>query len=477
MRILIVPRIRKTNGRGSMTIVTLTLMRDIMLEHPDVHFYLAVHEDFTPKVWLKNYEFPDELLHRVTLVPMPEKVIGPTSMEVRKSSLFLASGLRGLIEPTAEYGRWLDAIIVDGFMQAPGVKSIVSGTFSRGVGVDIPMIGWAHWAATERQSYAIYNKYDALHEAHGAVVVDGFVFGSKSQEEDHLAQWRKYLNPAIVRDMQERSVMLNLGVTNFEKTTPDMKVVGRKPVGMWSGYAQEDSKSCVPALINALKLGHLGKVILQLCDDIPPAYLPLFDEWLKVPGVELHGPMPHKEYLKFLNRGDLFVAIVKDQTYGVRYVEMIAAGQLPVLRDDSARRLLWPGYELTASESNVNEQVLTAAKVVMKLPAMRTKVYEVARELHDSKTNNLKFYYFVKEAVLKSQREVDFGDFGLFLKRVMNDVTKISAHDVHSHIERADAGKYSLVKSGMISPRFVRWCMLSLGFKDVGGEVEPYYVR
>lgn len=477
MRILLIPRIKTIDGTGSFTIDPMNLIKYFRLINPSCYFYVAVHEDFRHKDWMKNYDLTAEDIEHVSLIPMPHSVVGTMKRRsTRRASYFFAQALSDKIGPKDEYGKFFDVVIAESVLNVPMIRSVIEGLYQKGYSCRVPYTAWVHWCPVPKWYISYYNEFDAYSEVYGSLFCDGIVFASKRQENDFKVTWQEHFKSSVVEKLKDKSILCNLGV-EIDEIKRKQYDSNKKPVVLWSGYTSEDYLEIKSVLLKEICLGRVEKVIFQFLDEECPEEE--IRELSKIKNVNALGRInPYTKYLEFLHEADIFVAISQNiprLTYGRRWGEMIASGLVPIVSRDIRDTFFDDGYPFTVTP-DVSLSILlpSIVKYLSKDKSVLDKYHGLFYENHNIVDSMRNMYNFVSNLVTRASEEVNYTVLGGAVRRALKGVEEIGHWQAVKIIEAQMKSKNGCGLHSMFTQKFVRKCIMNEGYRDIGLHVPVY---
>lgn len=492
MRVLLVPRIEETYGGNSLTICPMMLCKSWLGRDDSVRITIPVHEKIADEGrWLSNYGLTPAECERIEILPVSGLGAKP---QARKITFGIGSALFRLIGPLKKVTQFADVIVSDGvFASNAAIRTAMQGVWARGYQRTVPLVGWAEWTATESWD-SLWNEFHAKAEMWGSLVSDLICWQSIHVQEDYLKCLAKYLSPSENQKIRERAMLVQTGVV-CDRIKPKFYDGKKKPVVFWAGYPAQDFEPCVPALLNALRMGVVERVIIVLMGSRGGITLPEpeLTQLRGISGVEVHTAMPHAEFLKLLPEADLFAGQYSSVmgTYGIRFGEQCVAGQFPVVSPHIAKVFLtdrdWSDtvfgqkeYPFQVSGTSVDawtKHVVMAVEALTKFPQLCQIVSEYVREEHDFRKSYGGMFDATKKLVANQIEGTNFAGFDELAEQALSGIHSIGHGDAMDRISKLTEKGVDLQSNAMVPPGFLRWAILRGGFRDVGTFDEPKYIR
>jgi hypothetical protein len=442
--------------------------------NPNIWITLVVQEKFGDKEWMKAY-LPDEILARVELLTVPSTRFRFFENEV---GIHLTERLRPLAEPL---NLW-DVVISAAFKSNPAIKAATEQGLAMGKSRTLPVVAWSLWTPTNAKntwpnSY-VFGDNDRLASMLGAFASDRIVFESQSVKKEHLASFREYLKPEQAMKLVRGSEVISNGA-DLSKTEAHFWDGERGLVGFWSDY--HESPRCdyiLEAMVDAYKAGKLAELnlVFMHVGKNPPE---IMEEYKSFDGINVHGFLPHAEYVDLMEQSDIVMTSLDGGTYGVRFVEAMACGMYPVFHKHMANMLLPPDYEFAFEDTRTEAQVslFRAIDALQEQgPEMIRKMDAWVREHHDGNKTMRRLYRVVEQEVAAHRENMRGGSFYEMAEAALAGIDEISHDDACEKLKEQSEKGHDYRRNGIIPPGVVRWTILELGFEDVGDEL-PLYRR
>lgn len=213
--------------------------------------------------------------------------------------------------------------------------------------VDTPIVNWQMWTATTQQLKEVPEYYageaDVVAESMSSMFATN-VWESEVLLEAHLQTMRQYVQPAVVRKVLAESKVIANGVDwpNLQKVfAARMERAAAGQVGgrlFWGGRLANQKKPRVtfPLMRRADLIASAG------LDGRDEGYQPVIStnrpegdpdvQWVRetFPDWELHTGMNRDKFFEVMSKGDVFMCDSPSESYGVAWLEMLAAGMLGV---------------------------------------------------------------------------------------------------------------------------------------------------
>jgi hypothetical protein len=456
----------------------MAYVRDVLLSDPDARFTVVITDDIRDvdaktDGWVRRYlGLAAGYADRVEVLRLPAGSRGDT----RLTGYYIGQPLLGFLNQVGAKQRFWDVIVSSAFPSNPAIKAFGNRFWKRAVGIELPLVGWSVWTATENREWAEKgaNRWDCMAELMGSLVCDLLVFESEKVRQDHVDNYRKYFKPSVIEMLLQDSMVATNGV-DIGAIARHRYDGSRLPRVLWSSRYQEDGAVVIPALLDAYRMGKVESVTLNLMDGEIPERL---REDIAQCGdaVRVVGPMPNDQYKRFIGEFDVFASFVYRATYGIRFAEMASAGCLPVCHDLVASILFPKNYPYhTADAARFPAVFMAALDDYRKNPAIIEPVFAELDAKHDTRRNMLGMHERIRQVVTARRAEQTFGSFGPLVAQALAGVDEIGHDEACARIAVLTKSGEPLEKNPFFPPIAIRWAILAQGYRDVGGQAVPVY--
>jgi hypothetical protein len=476
VRLLLIPKIESTDGTGSLTIQPMAFVRTVLERDETAVIDIVVQDGMNTVDWKRNY-FPKDWPHLDRLRIVALNIVDKEGVtHARKAGYYIGASVLRYLMPGGKR-HFHDAVISNAFPANPMIRAAMKWDWKRAVKRDVPLIAWSVWTATDEWQNQNTSAYDNLAELYGSLASDLLVFESEKVKNDHLVSYRNVFKPKVVEHLMQRTMVASNGV-QVDRIPRSLYTGEVAPRALWSGYYHEDGALVLPILFDALRAGRISKLTLNsLHGGFPESVEAEIAANQDV--ISSVGRMSHSNFLELAQGSDVFLSFTNgpERTYGIRFGEIMAAGVLPVVHTEVAQTFCPKGYEFhTESPGNLRDVFFAALADYREDPRIVEPVVRNIDEHHDVKKNMWSIYEATQRVVDARIAETSFGSYGEYLESAFDGVDEIGHDAACERIAARMRVPQDLTKSPLFPPGAIRWGLLSLGFKDMGGE-EPVYCR
>jgi len=119
--------------------------------------------------------------------------------------------------------------------------------------------------------------------------------------------------------------------------------------------------------------------------------------------------------------------------------------------------------------------VVVAASYTRSSPECIPKIAKRVGDAHDFRMNYLKMDNITKELVETTRADTNFGEWGKMAEDAVGEDDEIRHSEFCNRLQKLSASGTDLRRNALIPPGFLRWVVLSLGYKEIGCEADPLY--
>ena len=481
LNILMIPRIGQVDGGGSLTAVPMTFLSVALGRDKGATATIIAPEHVGDDSWVLNYVDADVAARiRVVKVPVETKDQRLLGYCIGETMLRMANYSRN------EFSTF-DVIVSNCWASTPAFVTVGEWThqFQHSARHHTPVVSWGVWNASigesGRPDPLMKSEYDVMAESLGAQMSDLIVFESTRQYAQYRKLMGRYLVPAAIDRMLNRSVVVPNGA-DFDAVV----MAGARPERagktlLWCGRYSEDLQRLAEPMVNLFRAGRVERVLfVSIGGDGDAARIAEFVERLgcaagelvrspdRMPqsGVVVMSGLDRAKYFEVCLSSDVIVSDLRGGTYGVRFVEAIAAGVVPIVNEDQIKMFMPPWWTLRSGFVGFGESVIMRAIDFASDPMMEALRQFVA-EHHDSKRTMWALYEHLVGVVGHGLREQRFMGLEDAVDGLFDDVDEIALDDAVRIMGAATKSKMDLTLNPIFPPVLVRWLLGRLGFSRV----------
>jgi hypothetical protein len=335
VRVLFLGRADQFDGKSSLTNVAGNLLGLMLRQEPSLQV-----------TWTIPTNTSDALLHEHYLAPLGEAgarmnfVKCEATFGGRLLGYFLSEPMYHLLAQ-AKTRTPYDVILCNQPALMPMYRTLLRNKYQASrYNVDTPIVGWQLWLATahllEDVPEYVGGELDVLAESMGSLAAEYNVWESQFMWDDHLRTVRKWLSPAAIRRIQESSTLVNEGVDvdglNAARLTRTQRAAeGGKPGLFWGARLanQKQPRRTFPLLreVYGRMAGQIDVLVSTSTAEGGGQ-----GQWAKeaFPDLTILFGQNRAEFVSNMTAGDVFLCNSLNETYGLSWLEMLAAGLLGV---------------------------------------------------------------------------------------------------------------------------------------------------
>lgn len=491
MRILFLSRAHLFDGSSSITNVPKAILGEMLRQNPDLLI-----------TWVISRNAHDDEVAADVLVPLSD----------------VSDRLRMLKAGTDGYGRmmgyYLTEEIANQFRQtktdmpydlvlnqhpalAMQYKTILANRYRASrFNVQVPIVNWQMWTSTLDQMNAVSEYYvgpaDIAAESMGAFFAERNVWESEHLMRSHQRTLKDWIAPHAVREVMQKSVHVPTGIS-YDEIEPARErhraraAEGQGPVLFWGGrFANVKKPKVTFPLMRQVGLRHPTARVLVTTGH------PKMPEWMdaEYPDWQIETSTNRARWFQRLGEGDVFLCNSISESYGLSWLEMLAAGMLGVFERQWWLDGLLPEWYPFIADSQA-EQVEMASALMNDWPngplwtEFVPRVQEWLQAEHHSSDGARRMWAVLDEEhrkALADQERFARGSVGSLVveaatKLWENDRQSIGMDDVFHSMNVASDTEREWGKHGdIISRMYLRQCLLAGGWRDVGDHSEVRFV-
>ena len=496
MRVLFIGRTDQFDGKSSLTNLAMSLMGLMLKRDPEMQV-----------TWTVPTGTPDDLIAANLLAPLGEaaqrvKVVKcQATFGGRLLGYFLSEPLYHLLAQTKTTTPY-DVILCNQPALMPLYRTLLRNKYQAArYNVSTPIVGWQLWVASDRirktmEEY-VNSDEDILAESMGSMAADQNVWESSFMLDDHLQTVRKWLSPAAIRHIRDTSVMVSEGVD----------VEGVRKVAL-QARLDRAADGGMPGLFWGARLANQKKprttfpLMREVVGQMEGRVYPLVStstaegggqgQWAKgnFPDLNVRFDQSRSQFVMNMRQGDVFMSNSPYESYGIGWLEMLAAGMLGVFERAFWTDMLLPDWYPFVTE-DPKEQVQMAVALLRDWPngplwqEYVPKVRQWLDEEHDERVQAERFLEVLHKAYRQGMEEDEplarssIGDVAAQAAEALWDgSTPIPEEDVFAKMqELSDANRDWGKKGDMITRFYLRRCLQLRGWKDTCQSSEVEFVK
>jgi hypothetical protein len=364
--------------------------------------------------------------------------------------------------------------------------------------VDTPIVNWQMWTATTQQLKEVPEYYAG--EADVVAESMSSMFGTNVWESEvllqaHLETMRQYVQPHVVRKVLAESKVIANGVDwpNLSKVYEARKErmeAGAAGRMFWGGRLANQKKPRV-----TFPLMEKASLLAGAPEPIVSTNRPEGDpdvQWVRetFPGWELHAGMNRDRFFEVMQYGDVFMCDSPSESYGVAWLEMLAAGMLGVFAPAWWNKTLLPDWYPFVSE-DAGERTKMAAALLKQYPdgpLWKTYVPQIRdwiRDEHNEQACGTRIGELLREkkaASLAKDGGKGRSTIGQLADKALwslwDGSTPVPEEDVFKVMSTLSDTNREWGKHGdLVTPMFIRRALETSGWRDICQSAVVEYVR
>jgi glycosyltransferase involved in cell wall biosynthesis len=317
------------------------------------------------------------------------------------------------------------------------------------------------------------------------MLVDYVNFMSEHEKSISVADARKYLSSSMVRRLKEESNVAMMGGIDKERIDNALRSVRRTNHTLTLGYGGSfDSYKRFDDMLEIYKTIAAIRRVRVVCttgNDLPTAdRLKLVR---KYPGFEFHSKVSKDQYFAMLKEWDLGLCLSPAESMGTGYLEMMHAGVVLVgLKSAFFEEITPDGYPFIGK--NLAE-IPGMLMLLIDNPKLRKEaaidVRDYIATTYDNERHAYQLLEWLEETVQKHYT-THKGWSGTSLQKkvagVMGELTEpVSLSDFGKALKLCTPKSDYMKPGSLIGPFYLRWLILSLGYRDLCDGPEPKFVK
>lgn len=371
--------------------------------------------------------------------------------------------------------------------------------------VDTPIVNWQMWTATTQQLKEVPEYYAG--EADVVAESMASLFGTNVWESEvllqaHIETMRQYVQPQVIRKVLAESRVIANGVDwpNLEKVylermaRKDGQAGGRL---FWGGRLANQKKPRVtfPLMRRADLIGSTGYARGEDMQPVISTNRPEGDpdvQWVRetFPDWELHTGMNRDKFFEVMAKGDVFMCDSPSESYGVAWLEMLAAGMLGVFAPAWWNETLLPKWYPFVHE-DPEERARMAGALIRDFPdgplfrEYVPRVREWIRDNHNEQQCGTRIGDLLREKKaesLEKDKAKGKSTIGQLAARAAESLwdgeTPIPADAIYAAMSQLSDSERQWGKNGdLITPMFIRRALETNGWRDICRSHDIEYVK
>lgn len=330
--------------------------------------------------------------------------------------------------------------------------------------VTTPVIAQQMWTATaeaEKESSGFYaGAKDVASEALGAFFADTNVWESEHLFRSWIATMRRYVQPAVLDEVLRNSCVIPMG---FPMALQDeIRARRSDPTGVVMWGARWSASKRPEDTMKVLAATKCPVIVTS-----PDALNVVRQEW---PSFECHAFAGPAEFVATAEQASAFVCMSRTESYGIGWLELLAAGVLGVFDDKPWVRDLLPEYPYVTSST---DDMATMARWMANnaLPLERSYWAEFVRSKHRVDLNAMLFDELLTTSFRQSLEEDARLGRGSIAQQVDEALRFTGGGDedlVWDAMTEFSSGRRYGMRGDPISRMYLRRIAQVLGWHDVG---------
>lgn len=345
MRVLFLGRNDDFNNKSSLEIVAKSTFKHMLEQDPEMYVTWVIPTQ-------TRQEDLDE--HVLSIMPDPKR-IGFLPVQAglggRTIGYFMTQDLWYAATQTKVRVPY-DVVLSNHLAMTPIWKTVLTNRYmANRYAVDVPIVNWQMWTATHQQLLEVPEYYageaDIVAESLSSLFAIN-VWESETLYRGHLETMKEYVKPSVVRKIMDQSHVVSNGV---DKEAMD-KVYARRvdrmqrkegPRLFWGGRLVNQKKPRITfPLMEKARLATGAGVVVSTsrpASDPDVAWTnDTFQTWA------LHTGVNRDLFHSIMSEGDVVICNSVSESYGIAWLEMLAAGMLVVFERQTWTDALLPDW-------------------------------------------------------------------------------------------------------------------------------------
>jgi hypothetical protein len=493
MRVLLLGRTDRFDGKSSVTNVALGLVGKMLQRRDDLHVTWTIPTGI-PEDDLVAAKIPiGEASQRLEFVRCQATFGG------RLLGYFLSEPMYHLLSQV-KTDRPYDLIVCNQPGMIPAYRTLLRNKYQAGrYSVATPVVGWQLWLATEtllkEAPEYVGGEMDVLAESLGVLGAEVNVWESQIMLDGFLRGITKWVSPHAIREIKRKSVIVNsaIDVSDAEKVLQARReriAEGGRPGLFWGGRIAGSKK---PRLTFPL----MRQVMARMGGDVEALVSTQTEsgsdqgKWAKEEFGEfrIQFNQDRAEFLRNMQHGDVFLCNSVSETYGAAWLEMLAAGLLGVFERKTWVEGLLPDWYPFVTDST-DEQVEIAVALLRDWPdgplwrEYVPKVLEWLAAEHDvvgQADAFLEVLDRVFDAAMDEDRALGTGSVGALANEAAEALWNgepLPEDEIYRRMnEFSDTSREWGKKGDLISRFYLRRCLQEAGWRDTCQSTRVEFVK
>lgn len=362
---LYLSRADEFRDKSSLVIIAKSVLKYMQRSDPEM-FVTWVIPRGTKQEVLDEYvlaEMPDP--SRLEFLPVMAGLSGRTLGYFMTEDLWYAATQTKVRTP-------YDVVLTNQMAMVPVWSTVLTNRYmSSRYAVKTPLVCWQMWTATTRQLREVPEYYagepDVIAESLASMFCRS-VWESEVLLASHLETVRQYLKPASIQRVLDNGTVVSNGVDwlrlvrVFEQRQKRM-AEGSGPTLFWGGRLANQKRPRVtfPLMAKAQAIARCDVVVSTNRPESDPDVAwcrESFPDWALHTGIDRTG------FFGLMGHGDVFLCNSLSESYGVAWLEMLAAGMLGVFERAWWNETLLPDWYPFVADSD--DEQLRMALVLLK---------------------------------------------------------------------------------------------------------------
>lgn len=479
MRVLYLSRIDDISGRYSFDNVMRGLLREALAADPDLSVVITVARGLDDSSFLDEVGAPGRV-----------EVVGALPPKNERHLSYVSTEEIGALLSQAKVAVPYDVVVCGQPGLTPMYWNALANRYSQGrFQTTVPMVSHMMWTVTRelmKQTPAFYlGELDLVGEAMAAWY-GPTVWESSMLMEEFVESVRRWLSPAGIRKVQESSIVIPNGidvagtVPTFERREARRRE-GDLPRVFWAGRLTDQKRwTETGELLSRMSWKHTV-LATTMFDETSPQVEFWRREW---PTVDLHAEVKRDRMYELMALGDVVPCLSKVESYGIAWLEMLAAGLLVVFQRESwCERMLPDWYPFFADSP---EEVEAMCRVLLKSYPTGTawtdwgpQIRQWVLDEHDMVLSGRAFGDLVRSVsaeAISEDRRMAHSSTGLLALAAAEEVfdgEPVPMEAIGRQMSEMSVSGRVFGKPGdMISVAYLRRTLQANGWRDVGGAKE-----
>jgi hypothetical protein len=504
MRVLYLSRADEFRDKSSLVIIAKSVIRYMLESDPEMFVTWVIPRGTKPEI-LDEYVLAPlgENARRLEFLPVMAGLSGRTLGYFFNEDLWYALTQTKVKTP-------YDVVLSNQMALTPLYSFLLTNRYqSSRYNVDVPIVNWQMWTATTQQLKEVPEYYageaDVVAESLSSMFGTN-VWESEVLKKAHLDTIKQYVQPSVVRKVEEQSVVIANGVDwpNLDRVweargrrayaveVGDGSIAsGSGPNLFWGGRLANQKKPRVTFPLMARVQTLTG------CEVVVSTNRPESDPdvtWARnaFPSWSLHAGIDRTGFFGLMAQGDVFMCDSPSESYGVAWLEMLATGMLGVFAPAWWNETLLPDwYPFRSADPETRVQM--AAALLKQWPdgPLWTKYVPKVREWIRTEHNEAEcgrrlgeLLRGTKAVSLYADRHKGTGSVGQLAVQAANELwppdgeKALPEQAIWDRMTTLSESSREWGKPGdLVSRMYLRRCLETAGWKDVSDGPDVKFVK